>query len=467
MKALIPDPLLNKLNQLQQKAFAKGLPVLILFEGSSGRAIGRVNSELIRCLEPRGVVYTHFDPDNPNGPGSILDQFQRTPGKGQIGLFDRSWYSSVIEKYNKDEDAEELDAMLSIINSLERYLVSNGVLVIKIILRMTESALTEYGQEYGPRVPKRSFLSMDHIDPKKYREALLDRVHERTDTEYAPWNMVWVKGIGETVVETVETIMGIIEKTLDSEPAVRILPKNERTFSNPRIGLKHDKKCLDYDELILKLSEELGELQMELSLSDRSMIVCFEGWDAAGKGSCIKHLCHALNPRGYDVFQTKAPTEEELSHTYLWRFIKGVPARGRITVFDRTWYGRMMVEHIEGFCTEEEYLRSPFEIKAFEKIMVREGIILLKFWLDITPEEQLARFKKREEDQLKHWKITDEDWRNRSKWDEYNAHVDVMMETTNTEYAPWTVIESNNKKYARVKVLGAVVDALKKELHGK
>ncbi|MCL2296238.1 MAG: hypothetical protein FWC29_04065 [Methanomassiliicoccaceae archaeon] len=466
MEALIPDRLLSELNQLQQRVFANGLPVLVLFEGSSGRVIGRVNSELIRCLEPRGIIYTHFDPDGQEGPGSILDLFQRTPGKGQIGLFDRSWYSSVIEQYNKDENAEELDAMLGITNNLERYLVSNGVLVIKIVLRVTESALAEYGREYGPQVPKRSFLSMDHLDPKKYREALLDLVYEKTDTEHAPWNMVWVKGIRETVVETVETIMGIIERTLDSEPAVRVTSENKRACANPRKDLKLEKKCRDYDSLVNKLSEELGELQMELSLSGRSMVVCFEGWDAAGKGSCIKHLCHALNPRGYEVLQTKAPTEEELSHTYLWRFIKGVPEKGRITVFDRTWYGRMLVEHIEGFCTEEEYLRSPFEINAFEKIMVREGIILLKFWLDITPGEQLARFKKREGDQLKQWKITAEDWRNRSKWDKYDAHVDVMMESTNTEQGPWIVVESNNKKYARVKVLSAVVDALKKELNG-
>jgi len=203
---------------------------------------------------------------------------------------------------------------------------------------------------------------------------------------------------------------------------------------------------------------------MDLSVSGRSLVVCFEGWDAAGKGSCIKHLCHALNPRGYAVYQTKAPTEEESKHTYFWRFLKGIPDRGHITVFDRTWYGRMMVEHIEGFCTEEEYRRSPFEINSFERMMVSDGMILLKFWLDISPDEQLARFNCRMGDPLKQWKMTDEDWRNRSKWDEYDAHVDAMIESTNTDHAPWTVINAASKQYARVEVLRTVVSALKKEL---
>jgi len=464
MEALISDSLLSELNQLQQKVLTAGLPVLILFEGSSGRVIGRVNSELIRCLEPRGVTYTHYDPAGPNGPRPIMDFFHRLPGGGQIGLFDRSWYSSIIEQYNEDERSSELDAALGVSNGLERYLVHNGVLLIKIIFRATESSMKEYGKQYGPRMPKKSFLSMDHIDPTKYREVMFDHIYERTNTEYAPWNTIQVKGLGETVIETAETIMRIVKERLESEPSFGVPRDVERIYDNPRKKLKFDRKCPNYDETISELSEELGELQMKLSLSSRSMAVCFEGWDASGKGSCIKHLCHALNPRGYDVFQTKAPSEDELNHTYLWRFSKGIPERGHISVFDRTWYGRMMVEPIECLCTEEEYRRSPSEINAFERIMVNSGIILLKFWLDITPDEQLTRFEKREGDPLKQWKITDEDWRNRSKWDEYDEHVDAMIESTNTEQSPWTVVEANNKKYARVAVLRTVVETLKKEL---
>ena len=464
MHALIPERLEAELNQLQQSILSEGLPVLVIFEGSSGRVIGRVNSELIRCLEPRGVVYTHFDPAG--GPITMTDFLQRTPGEGQIGLFDRSWYSAMIEAYSGSEDQDELDRMLESYNGFERYLVRNGVLLIKILLRATAAAVEEYGPQYGPSVQKNSFLSMDHIDPAKYREAMFNHVYEKTDTEHAPWNKIIVRDIGETVLETAETIAAAIRDRIKNGPPAQAPREIDLRYPDPRKGKERDAECVPYEDMMNKLSEELGELQMDLSLSGRSLAVCFEGWDASGKGSCIKHLCHALNPRGYEVFQTKAPTEEELKHTYLWRFSKGVPKNGRITIFDRTWYGRMMVEHVEGFCTEEEYRRSPSEINVFEKIMANNGTILLKFWLDITPDEQLRRFKKRADDPLKQWKITDEDWRNRAKWDEYEKHVGVMMRSTNTDHAPWTVVDSNDKKYARVKVLKTVVGALREELNG-
>jgi polyphosphate kinase 2 (PPK2 family) len=439
------------------------MPVLILFEGSSGRVIGRVCNELIRCLEPRGVSYKHFDPSDQDGPRTMLDFLQHTPGKGQIGLYDRSWYSSMIKKCNVKEKEKELDRMLDICNDFERYLTDNGVLLIKIVLRAEPSG--EYVQEYGSGGPKRSFLSADYIDPLEYRDVMFDRVYVRTDTEYAPWNSISARGVGETVLKTAHTIIKAVEDGLERKPAAAPLSDIERIYSNPRHGTESCCVCTPYEDAINELSEKLGELQMDLSLSDRSLAVCFEGWDAAGKGSCIKHLCHALNPRGYEVFQTKAPSDEEMKHTYLWRFCGSAPRKGHITVYDRTWYGRMMVEHVEGLCTDEEYGRSSSEINSFEHLMADSGTIILKFWLDITREEQLKRFEKRKNDPLKQWKITDDDWRNRSKWDEYDVHVDTMMESTNTQYARWTVIESGNKKCARVKVLQTVVETLEKELN--
>ncbi|MDR1954584.1 MAG: hypothetical protein LBP82_01360 [Candidatus Methanoplasma sp.] len=461
MHALIQRSLESRLNQLQQKILSEGLPVLIVFEGNSGRVIGRVNSELIRCLEPRGVIYNHFDPADAGGPRSILEFLQNTPGKGQIGLCDRSWYSSIIERYHGGGRNKELDRLLDMGNDFEKYLALNGVLLIKILLMADGSA----ADEYGPVTEKTSFLSADHIDPERYSEAMFDRILKRTDTEHAPWDTVTAGDIRRTVPETTETIVKRIEDRLSSEPPAYVPPEIRESYPNPRREFLFDEECAPYEEVMNELSERLGELQSALSVSDRSLVICFEGWDAAGKGSCIKHLCHALNPKGYKVIQIRAPTEEETKHTYLWRFIGGIPAKGRITVFDRSWYGRMMVEPIEGFCTEEEYRRSPFEINTFEKIMVGSGIILLKFWLDITPDEQLARFMKRTKDPLKQWKMTDEDWRNRSKWNEYEAHVDVMMGSTNTDRAPWTVIGSDSKRYARVKVLKTVVETLEKELN--
>ena len=213
-----------------------------------------------------------------------------------------------------------------------------------------------------------------------------------------------------------------------------------------------------------ELSSELERLQILLAMSGRSLVLGFEGWDAAGKGGAIKHICHALNPRGYHVARIKAPTAEDKAHTHLWRFARDLPDPGHITIFDRTWYGRMMVEPIEGFCSKEEYSRSADELNGFERIVYEHGIIVLKFWIDIDKDEQLKRFNDRKNDPLKQWKLTDEDWRNREKWDTYDEYVDDMISSTNTPWAPWVAVPGNNKKAARLCVMESVVNILKKEL---
>ena len=194
------------------------------------------------------------------------------------------------------------------------------------------------------------------------------------------------------------------------------------------------------------------------------MILGFEGWDAAGKGGCIKHISHALNPRGYRVARVGKPTDEDYAHTYLWRFCRSLPGPGHISIFDRTWYGRMMVEPIEGFCTKEEYQRSAAEINTFESMLSDSGAIIIKFWLDIDKDTQLQRFNDRKADPLKQWKLTDEDWRNREKWDIYEEYIDAMISSTNTPDAPWVVVPANNKKYAQLTVMRTLVGVLRREL---
>ena len=237
-------------------------------------------------------------------------------------------------------------------------------------------------------------------------------------------------------------------------------------FPNPREKVDFSKTMTkdDYEKKLNKLQKKLAELQIKLANSEKSMVIVFEGWDAAGKGGCIKRVTQALNPRGYKVFPTPAPTAEEKSHTHLWRFSKNVPTPGKIAIFDRSWYGRMMVEPIEGFCTEAEYSRAAAEINLFESSVILNKTIILKFWVDITNEEQLKRFNDRAADPLKQWKLTDEDWRNREKWDVYEDYVNSMIKQTNTPKAPWIDIECVDKRYGRIKVLQTIVDTLKKEL---
>ena len=194
------------------------------------------------------------------------------------------------------------------------------------------------------------------------------------------------------------------------------------------------------------------------------MVLLFEGWDAAGKGGAIRRVVRALDARFYRVIAVAAPTEEERAHHYLWRFWRHVPRAGRVTIFDRSWYGRVLVERIEGFAKEREWMRAYAEINDFESELAGHGIVLKKFWIHTTPEEQEVRFKSRAEDPLKSWKLTEEDWRNRDRWEAYERAVSDMVERTSTQMAPWSLIEGNDKRHARVRVLAEVCTALEKAL---
>ncbi|MDR3282929.1 MAG: hypothetical protein LBS92_04890 [Candidatus Methanoplasma sp.] len=464
MDALIDKDLNEKLNRVQQKAYERGIPILILFEGNSGRVIGKVINELMRCLEPRGVEYHRFDPGMPRDPWLVAGFLRDTPANARISLYDRSWYSVIIERHGSGQ-REDLDGMLDMANNFEAYLANNGTLVIKILLRASESVIKEHGESYGHNQDSCSFLCLDHIDLTEYREIAVDHINEKTDTAHCPWVAINAGEVKDTVRRAAAEIIRIVEKRLDHKPESVPVPF-ERPFPNARAGIDLSKRCeCDYEPAINEASDELACLQERLAGSERSLVVGFEGWDAAGKGSAIKHLCHALNPRGYRVVPIKAPTQDEMDHTYLWRFSNTLPPAGRATIYDRTWYGRMLVERAEGLCTEGEYLRSPKEINDFERVLADNGAIVVKFWMEITQDEQMKRFKKRMKDPMKQWKITDDDWRNRSKWDTYSECIDAVLEATDTAHAPWTVVESNDKKYARLKVLHTVADILRKELH--
>ena len=236
------------------------------------------------------------------------------------------------------------------------------------------------------------------------------------------------------------------------------------------IGLKNGKrlddlehKAIEEDEYKPKLKEvqlKMLNLQHELGESKNTLVVVFEGPDAAGKGGAIKRITERLDPRLVRVHSIVKPTHEENQHHYLWRFWNKLPARGQIAIFDRSWYGRVLVERVEGFATEKEWKRAYQEINEFERLLVDDGAVLVKLYLHITKEEQLFRFKRRESDPMKHWKISDEDWRNRKKWDEHNQAAEDVFEKTSTEVAPWHVLPANFKWHARVRSVKLVVEAL-------
>ncbi len=222
-----------------------------------------------------------------------------------------------------------------------------------------------------------------------------------------------------------------------------------------------------YKKSLIRSQLQLRELAYQLYVQKRTLVVVYEGWDAGGKGGNIKRVTEKLDPRGYEVFPIAAPHGEDRTHHYLWRFWRRLkpPDEKQILIFDRSWYGRVMVERIEGFCTEEEWKRAYREINFFERQLVDFGMILAKFWIHISKEEQLSRFEARKDIEYKSWKLTDEDWRNRDKWDRYEEAVEDMLLKTSTLTAPWTIVEGNDKAYARVKSLKTLVELLSQELN--
>lgn len=220
----------------------------------------------------------------------------------------------------------------------------------------------------------------------------------------------------------------------------------------------------EYHQSLIKYQVALHSLGYQVYVQERPVVMVFEGWDAGGKGGAIKRVTEKLDPRGYVVYSIAAPQGDDAVHHYMYRFWRRMPEAGQIAIFDRSWYGRVMVERIEGFCTDDDWMRAYREINQFERQLVDFGTILLKFWIHISKEEQLRRFESRANDPLRQWKLTDEDWRNREKWDVYANAVNEMLMKTSTVTAPWTIVEGDNKLYARIKVLKTLVDKLSSEL---
>lgn len=225
--------------------------------------------------------------------------------------------------------------------------------------------------------------------------------------------------------------------------------------------------CEEYDKQLIRYQMQLRALGYQLYVQKRLLVIVYEGWDAAGKGGNIKRITERLDPRGYEVLPIAAPQGEDKTHHYLYRFWRRLkaPDEKQVLIFDRSWYGRVMVERVEGFCKEEEWKRAYREINEFERQLVDAHVILAKFWLHISKDEQLRRFEGRQDTAYKAWKLTDEDWRNRGKWELYEAAVEDMLLKTSTHLAPWTIVEGNDKYFARIKTLRTLVETLRKELN--
>ena len=475
----VMDEAEEKLGLLQRECKDAGIPVILVFEGMGAAGKGVQINRLIQALDPRGFdVYACDRPTEDEQMRPFLWRYwTKTPAKGRIAVFDRSWYRSVqVDRFDGLTREDRLGDAYQDILSFEKQLCDDGTVIMKFFLYIDKDEQKkrfkklEGSKETSWRVTEEDWNRNKDFDRYlKMNEEML----EKTDTDYAPWVIIEAVDKDYAALKIVSTVMDRLEYELehrrpeDGKQAQRQESKTRERFKNGVLsGIDLSKSLTEeeYKTRLKKLQKRLAELHSELYRLRIPVVIGFEGWDAGGKGGAIKRLTSNLDPRGYRVNPTAAPNDIEKVHHYLWRFWNSVPKAGHIAIFDRTWYGRVMVERIEGFCSEAQWRRAYQEINEMESHMANAGAVVLKFWLHIDKDEQERRFKERQANPAKQWKITDEDWRNREKWDQYEEAVNEMLIRTSTTYAPWIVVEGNDKRYARVKVLQTVVDALEKKV---
>ncbi|MCD7992479.1 MAG: polyphosphate:AMP phosphotransferase [Clostridia bacterium] len=475
----VMDEAEEKLGLLQRECKDAGIPVILVFEGMGAAGKGVQINRLIQALDPRGFdVYACDRPTEDEQMRPFLWRYwTKTPAKGRIAVFDRSWYRSVqVDRFDGLTPEDKLGDAYQDILSFEKQLCDDGTVIMKFFLYIDKDEQKkrfkklEGSKETSWRVTDEDWnRNKDFGRYLKMNEEML----ENTDTDYAPWVIIEAVDKDYAALKIVSSVMDRLEYELErrrpeeGKPAQRQETKTRERFKNGVLsGIDLSKSLTEeeYKTRLKKLQKRLAELHSELYRLRIPVVIGFEGWDAGGKGGAIKRLTSNLDPRGYRVNPTAAPNDIEKVHHYLWRFWNNVPKAGHIAIFDRTWYGRVMVERIEGFCSETEWRRAYQEINEMESHMANAGAVVLKFWLHIDKDEQERRFKERQANPAKQWKITDEDWRNREKWDQYEEAVNEMLIRTSTTYAPWIVVEGNDKRYARVKVLQTVVDALEKKI---
>ena len=475
----VMDEAEEKLGLLQRECKDAGIPVILVFEGMGAAGKGVQINRLIQALDPRGFdVYACDRPTEDEQMRPFLWRYwTKTPAKGRIAVFDRSWYRSVqVDRFDGLTPEDKLGDAYQDILSFEKQLCDDGTVIMKFFLYIDKDEQKRRFKKLEGSKETSWRVTDEDWNRNKYFGRYLkmnEEMLEKTDTDYAPWVIIEAVDKDYAALKIVSTVMDRLEYELehrrpeDEKTAQRQESKTRERFKNGVLsGIDLSKSLTEeeYKTRLKKLQKRLAELHSELYRLRIPVVIGFEGWDAGGKGGAIKRLTSNLDPRGYRVNPTAAPNDIEKVHHYLWRFWNNVPKAGHIAVFDRTWYGRVMVERIEGFCSEAQWRRAYQEINEMESHMANAGAVVLKFWLHIDKDEQERRFRERQANPAKQWKITDEDWRNREKWDQYEEAVNEMLIRTSTTYAPWIVVEGNDKRYARVKVLQTVVDALEKKV---
>ncbi len=462
-----------KLATNQMRIKEAKVPVMVIFEGWGSAGKGSVLSRVIKEMDPRFFQVATMDakPTEDEARHPFLWRYMvEIPEEGHFKFFDTCWMEEVTSVRARGElDDDAYNKRIDSINMCERQLVDNGYLVMKFFFHIGQKEqrrrldALKADKNTSWRVDDDDYWENDHYD---ICLNVNDEYLRDTNRSSAPWYIIDARDRTWATLQVLEFINRGIDVAIHNRGIAAPLRQNvfplKKTIPLARIPL--DKTITDdeYHTQLKALHQRLDELHNVIYRMRIPVVICYEGWDAAGKGGNIKRITSALDPRGYIVHPIASPEPHEKARHYLWRFWNRLPKSGHIAIFDRTWYGRVMVERLEGFCSENDWQRAYNEINEFEKELVDSGVVVIKFWVQIDSETQLARFTDRQNTPEKQWKITEEDWRNREKWDQYEQAVDEMLRKTNTTFAPWHVLESVDKRYARIKALRIVTEALEK-----
>jgi AMP-polyphosphate phosphotransferase len=472
-EAKLRESLLNE--QYEMGEAGRG-PILVLISGLEGGGRGETANKLNEWMDPRFIRTSAFGPGAPEEEARPLAwrYWRALPPRGKIGIFMNAWYRQLVNMHVRREvTSAEFSARLQEVRQYEQMLTDEGIVLLKFWIHLSRPAQKQRLRELASSKKTRwRVTAIDKAGLKHYNKYhnVWEEMLRETSIGAAPWYVV--EGTDPnyrnlTVGKILHEAMSKLNAGAKPAPRVVVAPPpsvigNVALIRRLDLSQKLDERTYERD--LAKWQAKLARLTQRKEFRDRSLILAFEGSDAAGKGGAIRRVATSLDARQYVIVPVASPTEEERAQPFLWRFWRQVPARGGITIFDRSWYGRVLVERVEGYCDVSDWMRAYDEINQFEEQLVRAGTVVCKFWLQISKEEQLKRFALRQKTAFKRFKITQDDWRNRKKWSAYEHSVADMVDRTSTELARWTLVEAEDKYFARVKIVRTIVRQLERAL---
>ena len=465
----------GKLLEVQRKLSQADFQTIVVVSGVEAAGKSEVVNRFHEWLDARGLTTAAFwdESDEERERPPYWRFWRRMPPRGAIGILFGSWYTQpVVDRAYKKSKLAELEAELNRINELERMLTDDGAVVVKLWFHLSKKAQKKRLRKIAEGQHSRKLTPWEKQFSEMYDAFLkvTETAVRATDTGNAPWHVIDAEDKRYRDLMAGRILLAALEQRLAQGPKAKAPPKPSipepggRVTVLDRVDLTTVIDPAEYDERLAAGQSRLNALVMKARKERRSVVAMFEGWDAAGKGGAIRRVTAAIDARLFRVISVAAPTDEERAQHYLWRFWRHLPRAGYVTIYDRSWYGRVLVERVEGFAGPDEWGRAYQEINDFERQLTDHGIVLAKFWLHVSPEEQLRRFEERGKIEHKKHKITDEDWRNREKWPKYEEAVDEMVARCSTAFAPWTLVPANSKYLARLTVVETLADRIEKAL---